>query len=549
VRASSSPRRPGALVRGPLALLVALAVIAGACSSPVEPEDAPEAAPEPPVSAPRDPTSVETLEPDGPPLADLPEDPPEPLTPPANEPPPPPATRDGLTAVLRRLTAGAVEQSGSGTIAVLVVDEHGRELVSHAPDEPVMPASTLKIVTAAAALTTFGADGTFTTSIEATAPIDGDGVLRGDLLLVGGGDPVLATDEYRRWVYPARPQTPLESLADDLVTAGLRRVDGDVIGVVDGYSGPRVATGWPERYFWDFDARYHDGLTVDAGLRTIVRFPEPDEDDLEGAATDGAADEAPDAPPPAPTVLIDHTPDPALHATTELVRVLQERGVEVVGGPTTEPPTAPSVGRLARIESPPLVDLLRFAVQRSDNQVTDGLFRAVGRARTGEGSFEAGDRALRQVLERFSIATDGLHFADGSGLSRDDRMTVRALVDLDRAMQRSRHAPTWTSLMAVMGESGTLDARLRGTAAQGRFAGKTGTLQDVTGLVGTVHGPGAGRYHLGVIANDAGAARWMARTLADELVLALVGDLDRCAVTFVGDEPGTLGVPPIGTRC
>lgn len=470
----------------------------------------------------------------------------EPLPEPA-PPPPVPESRERVVARANELLDGAIATTGGRGFTVHVVDEHGREVVSHVADDPVLPASTLKIVTAAASLTTFGPDATFTTRVEITAPVGADGVVDGDLLLVGSGDPVLSTEEYRQWVYPARPRTPLEDLADGVAAAGITRVTGDLVGVADRYDGPLVAEGWPQRYFNDFDARYADGLTVDAGLRTLVTYPEPDppggdpgddaddgEEQGELAQTDdgedGDEDDDPDQTPTAalgdPIVRVEHASDPAAHAARELARLLADRGIHLDGEPRSGSAEQPVLGRLAQVESPPMEELLRFAVQRSDNQLTDALFRAVGRARVGIGSFDSGDRGLRQVLDRFGIDHADAHFADGSGLSRDDRVTARLLVDLDRAMLASRHATTWTSLMAVTGRSGTLERRLAGTVADGRFAGKTGTLRDVTGLVGSISGPGDRRYHLAVVANDPGEPRWIARTLTDELILLLVADLD-----------------------
>lgn len=489
-------------------------------------------------------------------------------------PPPPPASREHLIAEADALIEDALKRAGGGGFTALVVDEHGRPIASHGPTDPVLPASTLKIVTAAAALVTYGPAATFETQVATTAALDGDGVLDGDLLLIGSGDPVLSTAEYRRWVYPARPGTPLEDLADEVVATGLTRITGDLIGVADRYDGPRVAEGWPDRYFNDFDARYADGLTVDAGLRTLVTYPiapasdsDPDDvdvavsgtsgdgvesrddrDDLADADAEAEADDGSDAggdevprsdddedagsdddgdtTEADPVVRVEHAADPAAHTAYELARLLAERGVHLAGEPRSGAADAPVVGQLASIESPPMDELLRFAVQRSDNQVTDALFRAVGRARTGIGSFESGARAIRQVLTQLGIDDEAAQFADGSGLSRDDRVTAELLVDLDRTMYASRHAATWASLMAVTGRSGTLERRLAGTAADGRFAGKTGTLRDVSGLVGSIAGAGGRRYHLAVVANDAGDARWAARGLTDDLILLLVADLD-----------------------
>ncbi len=487
--------------------------------------------------------------------------------PPRAAPSPVPASRARIEAEAASLLAGLLERRDGEQVSVLVVDEWGREVVAHDPDVPVLPASTLKIVTAAAALITFGPQARFTTRIETTAPIDGDGVVRGDLVLVGTGDPVLATPEYGRWIYPARPRTPFEDLAAQLAAAGVTEVSGDVVGVVDRFDGPPTASGWPDRYFNDFDARFAEGLSVDAGVRTIVTYPEVEEadgaEDGEGAAAapaapdgdagdeggdegDGGGDGEPTGPP---IVRIEHTRSPAEHAVDELIRLLGEHDITVSGQGRVGAPVAASVGRLATVTSPPLEEILRFAVQRSDNQITDAVFRAVGRQRTGVGSFASGERALKQVLGRLGIATEGAVFADGSGLSRDDRAMARLLVELDRAMHTSRHAPTWISLMAVMGESGTLTSRLDNTVADGWFRGKTGTLRDVAALTGAVLGDDGRRYHLAVIANADGQARWLSRTFADELIVLLSADVRGCDVLTATSAEGALGRSPVAVRC
>ncbi|TVR37626.1 MAG: D-alanyl-D-alanine carboxypeptidase/D-alanyl-D-alanine-endopeptidase [Nitriliruptor sp.] len=560
-----------------LGAVVALVVLVAACSgggTPVEPEATddgpPPIAPVEDVDEPDDDADGGSDEPS---QADsdveVAPDPPV-------EFPPPPDGRDELTARTQELVDTAVVAADDATLGVMIIDEHGRTIAAHRADESLLPASTMKVVTAAAILTTLGPDGRLRTSVDATAPIDADGVLRGDLHLLGGGDPALVTDEYTRWVYPARPATPLAALADDLVAAGLRQVDGEVIGLAPGFTGPTRAEGWPDRYFSSFDARYASGLTVDAGLRTILTYPEPepddedaddaddaddaasDDEDADDAATDGEdADDEADGDDPEdgsedepedlgpPTVTVDHVQDPAAHAAAELVRLLEEREVEVTGASRSGEVSAPPVGRLATVQSPPMDELLRFTVERSDNHFADGMFQTIGRVRTGEGSWIRGDRALRQMLDRFQIDHDGAVFADGSGLSRDDRLSPRLLVDLDRTMTDGPAAETWVSLMAVMGETGTLRQRLRGTVAQGRFRGKTGTLRDVTALSGAVIGDDGTRYHLAVLANEAdGPGRWVARELMDELALQLSAEVAGCDVVVIRTEPPDNGGPP-----
>ncbi|MFA9430585.1 D-alanyl-D-alanine carboxypeptidase/D-alanyl-D-alanine-endopeptidase [Egicoccus sp. AB-alg2] len=556
------------------AALVLMALLVAACS--------PEGAPDP--EEPR-PTAAPTDAAPGAGAPDPSPDPPagdseaEPEPPPL---PPEPASRAALVAHVEELLAAAEEAVEDATVAVLVTDAYGRELGGLAPDTPVLPASTLKIVTAAATLVTLGADARLTTRVDATAPIGDDGVLDGDLTLVGVGDPTLGTPEYGRWIYPARPRTPLEELADELVDAGLTRVTGDVHGMAPGFAGPSEPSGWLPRYFADFDARYVSGLTVDGGLATSIRWPQLEEEralQVDGPVDDAAPDEEdgdPEAQVPSPERVsipligtrdeieerlagldpplarVEVVPDPRLQAADELRRLLIERGVTVDGQATVTLAGRSSERGLASVDSPPMADVLRFAVQRSDNHLTDQLFQVVSRVRTGGASWPRGERAVKAILDELGIDHTGSRFADGSGLSRDDRVTARLLVDLDRAMWSGEQADTWASFQAVAGESGTLRQRLTGTPAAGRFFGKTGTLSDVTAVTGAVLGDDGERYHLAVVGNDApGADRWVVRALMDELVLALVADLQGCELLEPDEDAaeGPLGRPPVQVAC
>lgn len=496
------------------------------------------------------------------------------------------ALRGQLEGLLRE-ARGELDDARLG---IAVVAGSGEPLLDHGAEESLLPASTLKLVTAATLLTTLGPDARLPTTVETTGPVDPEGVVRGDLYLVGSGDPALATPEYGRWVYPARPRTPLEALADQLADAGVQRVAGDLVGTAEGYGGPRVAEGWRDNYLPDFDARHIAGLTVDAGLATRVTWPDPeDEDDQdEGDGDDpGAPDDESDTDPgdrdgsetdegeadglvvmddDGPPVMrpaeldeevepervrVVHAENPARQAAADLGRLLEERGIELAGEVRATAPSAPVVGTLARVHSPPLSELLRFMVRRSDNHLADTLLQVAGHVRTGEGSWERGERASRQVLEHLGVPTRGVRLADGSGLSRDDRLTAEALVALNRRMLASRDGETWASLMAVAGEGrGTLRTRLRGTPAQGRLLAKTGSLRDVAALSGFVEGDEDRRHHFAVLANDAtGADRAVVRAFTDELGLLLAAELQACRTAPGSGEDGPLGRPPLAAAC
>lgn len=438
------------------------------------------------------------------------------------EAPPPPPGRAQLATRLGAIVARP-DLAVDGTVGIAVLDRYGRTVFAQAPDRPLLPASTQKAVTAAAALVTFGGDHRFETRIGVRghdgAPVVDDRVVRGDLVLIGAGDPVLASADYQRWVYAARPRTPLEKLADRVVAVGVRRVTGGVVGDGGIFGAATVADGWKQSYFWDFDARHITGLTVDAGLRVdLVR------------------------PPPNPELRLTIAPDPAGQAASLLHRALQDRGVEF--GAATASSVAPvQVDRtLSAVRSPPLRELLGHALRRSDNHLADTLFRTVGHAHYDRGSWDLAERAAREVLDQLGVTSRGAVFADGSGLSRADRATPRMLALLDLAMTASSHGSDWAATMAVAGETGTLRRRLRGTVAAGRFRGKTGTLDDVASVVGAVVGPGAGRYHLAVLGNGLTArGRGVVRVLTDELVLALAADLFDCRL----EAPGPASPPPV----
>lgn len=433
---------------------------------------------------------------------------------PEREPTPEPAVNAALQGRLGTLVADPALAGAS--VAVHVTDAAGDEVFDHHAGDPLLPASTVKLVTAAAALAELGPDFRFTTTVHATAVPGTGGVLEGDIVLVGGGDPVLGSPTFGARVAPQRPRTPLEVLADRVAATGVRRVTGRVLGDPTVLPHEPEAPGWLERYLARGDATRASGLTLDAGRRLFV--------------SGGQLQSAP-------------ATDPAAEAAAALTVLLRERDIAVDGTPgvTHDPPPAAHV--LAAVESPPLQDLLVYMVQRSDNHLADAVFRALGAA-SGDGSWAGSAAATRAALAPLDLDWHGTFLADGSGLSRDDRLTARLLTTLDARMQASNRSEQWRELMAVSGRSGTLRRRLLGTVAEGRLAGKTGSLRDTRSLSGTVVGPDGNRYHFAVIANGLrGESVALARELQDALALALAEDLYGCERVIV--EPGqTAGATP-----
>jgi len=419
------------------------------------------------------------------------------LAPPA---PPPGPDYAELSATLAQVLAA---HPGPGIRAIAVVDGDGRPVLLDRADTPMIPASTQKVVTAAAALTALGPDFRYRTEIAATVSPGADGTLAGDLVLVGSGDPALSTPLFSTQVAMERPRTPLEALADQVAAAGVRRVTGRVLGDSTALADEPVPAGWIDRYFRTLDGARMSGLTVDAGRQLF----------FEGPALRGRP-----------------SPDPAADAAAALAGLLTERRIAVDGGaaPTRSPP--PVVVSLGFVDSPPLRDLLRWTLQRSDNPMADAIFRTLGTLAGGDGTWTASTFATRRALGDLGLRWEGVIIADGSGLSLANRLPASFLVELDASMGRGAYREQWDALMAVAGESGTLRARLIGTPAEHRLHGKTGSLSGVRSLVGSVTGPGGSRLHLAVIGNDLdGAGVQVTRALQDALAIALTQELDRCA--------------------
>jgi serine-type D-Ala-D-Ala carboxypeptidase/endopeptidase (penicillin-binding protein 4) len=361
----------------------------------------------------------------------------------------------------------------------LVVAEGSRELFSVNPDLPLVPASTMKLVTAVAALDRLGADTTFrTTVVVDEAPRDG--VVQ-DLWLVGGGDPVLGTAE---WAASFRHQpalfTPLERLADDVVAAGVRSVTGLVLGDEARYDTERRGVDWPA------------SSTTAGNVGSLSAL----------LVNDGYA-RAPGSRAP--------FPDPAAGAAGVLADLLRLRGVEVAG---VGPGGAPRDGEvLAEVHSAPMAEVVGSMVRESDNVTAEMLTKELGLDGSGEGSTEAGTRVLREVLDEAGLPLEGVDIVDGSGLSRSDRLTCGLLAGL------LGDVGTGTGLdrsLAVAGTTGSLTERFLGTALVGRMRAKTGSLNGVETLAGIVETDAGRALSFAYLLNgpgttDTGAARLQLR--------------------------------------
>ena len=348
-----------------------------------------------------------------------------------------------LDAALRRAYDKKALGSWPGAIVTDVAS--GQTLFARDAEAPLIPASTTKIVTAAAALTALEPDARLTTRV-----VD-DGT--GGIVLVGGGDPTLASRKRSDGLEVALLRDLARTTATALTAAG--RTDVRVSYDTSLFSGPTSAPGWKPSYLSDGNVAPVGALMVDAGRVTY-----------DGRARVG---------------------DPAAAAAKRFAALLKKRGITVTGRVAAA--TASSdTAELAAVQSAPIPVLVEHMLATSDNDLAEALARHVDRAAGGPGSFASAAAAITAAAT--SVGVGGISVADGSGLSRQNHIAPAALAALIRAAagENARLRPLVTGLPAA-GFTGTLVHRFGGSAtddAAGFVRAKTGTLNGVHAMAGTV---------------------------------------------------------------
>lgn len=372
-----------------------------------------------------------------------------------------------LAAKLRGALSGA-GLSPKRTSALAVDLRTGDVLYAQRERLAVAPASNVKLLVAFAALVRLGPAYRFDTEVVGAGRLVG-GVWRGDLHLVGHGDPTLATAD-------------LNSLAAQLQGWGIRRITGSVVGDETWFDRRRDAPGWRSGFLGQ-ESPPLSALAVDRAERW-------------------------------PTV------SPALGAAAALDDALERRGVVIAKTPRVGAVPASGGFPLARDVSAPLADIVRRMNRESDNYTAELLLKQLGATVGKAGTTAAGANVVRDALAEAGIPRLGLRVADGSGLSRLDRVSAATLVALLRA---AAAAPTirdaFVSSLAVAGVNGTLERRLNTKPTYGRVVAKTGTTRISSSLAGFVRG----RYVFAILHSGTAVPTWEARAAQDRFVTLLAG--------------------------
>lgn len=433
----------------------------------------------------------------------------------------------------------------------------GQTLVSYNADRLFIPASNTKLVVAAAAAHYLDPDFRYTTTLESTGEVV-DGVLRGDLVLRGTGDPTISGR------YADDMLDIPDALADSLRARGIHRIEGAIVADESHWDGDYVRPDWegydllwwyaapvsalgfndnaidftiapgavaaPASITWrprtDFFTFVNRTTTTPAGTRSTLDFTRIAGTDTIIAYGAIAADAA------------RHTEyfavdDPARYTGTVLREALERNGiavadrtVRVVRGrsPIRPEPVGGEIGPgrvLATHRSVPLPRLIAPVLQTSQNWFAEHLLKTIGRESAGDGSWSSGlDAERRFLIDVVGVDSAAFRLRDASGLSSGNLLTPNALVRLLSYIEGTpRMAPARAALPVSGGRTGSLRLRLEDLA--GRVAGKTGSINNVDSLSGYLTADSGRMLIFAIIANNSGQPSSSMRPVLDDIVRVL----------------------------
>ncbi|HEY3288380.1 MAG TPA: D-alanyl-D-alanine carboxypeptidase/D-alanyl-D-alanine-endopeptidase [Gemmatimonadaceae bacterium] len=427
-------------------------------------------------------------------------------------------------------------RSGAWGVAVLSLD-NGDTLFTRNADRQLLPASTMKLFTAAVALERFGANYRFVTEVLREGALGGDGTVRGNLVLRGAGDPSFS----RRFSDGASGETPMAAMARLVAEAGVRRVSGDVIGDASAFEDRGVPEGWRSRYLGASYAARVSALSYSENLLKVTVKPagksaaitfEPAlsgitivnavrvvagrgarigivqrENGIEVRGSVGGGGKGRSV-----QVVAEH---PALITTAAFRAALEAQGISV-GGPVRLGRAGSGVPRVTALPSAPLGELITTMNGESNNHFAELLFRNAARSVGVVGSAENSNILLRRFLwEKAQVPPTDVYAADGSGLSTADRVTPRSMVQLLGYAARAPWRDVLEQSLPVAGRTETLRRRMKYTPAMGNLHAKTGTTNDVASLGGYVTSRDGERLAFSFIYN--GRDRWRAKAAMDAM--------------------------------
>jgi D-alanyl-D-alanine carboxypeptidase/D-alanyl-D-alanine-endopeptidase (penicillin-binding protein 4) len=479
-----------------------------------------------------------------------------------------PRTIDELRARIQEVLRNP--ELASAQVAVKIASLNtGRTLYEENAEKLLHPASNMKIYTVAAILDRLSPDFRFKTSAYVPSSPDAAGVIRGDLIIYGRGDPSFAASFNNGDYYKA-----IDDFAARIANAGVKRIEGNIVGDESYFTGSHFGYGWE----WD-DLQWYYGAEVSAltvndnsldlfvkpglgvgaqaiittgpvtPLVTIVNHATTGERGTRrnitvvrplGSSTIEVTGSVPLGLDATDKGLVGSIaiPNPALLFVYMLRSSLASKGVVITGqsqtidarGRNGVPLKTDSLVEIANLQSPPLSVIAAQTLKPSQNLYTELLLRTLGKSAVPNGTISSPERtsaddgieAVKTFLRGAGIEPRGqVVQADGSGLSRHNYITASGTMQLLTYMSTHRYANAFREALPIAGIDGTLRTRMRGTPAANNLRAKTGTISGVASLSGYVTSAAGERLVFSIILNNYPEESSSRRSFIDTIAVLL----------------------------
>lgn len=441
----------------------------------------------------------------------------------------------------------------SANISIMVRDmKTGRTLYSHRPLNAAIPASTMKVITTATALEIFGAGHTYETRIEYDGNISQDGVLNGNIYIVGCGDPTLGSskmgdkDFFLKWIEAIR-------------NTGIKKINGSIIADESCFDNEGSNPKWT----WDDIGNYYapgiyalayldntlrvtfksgaigttpeiidispgvQGLTIENNLKSSkITF---DSAYFSGAPRSLVRSVRGEIPANKPAFVVRaELPDPGLHLVKELHQLLSSNGIIIYGNPgsthQSTPFTLPASGSRTKIHShfsPPLKDIIKEANEKSNNFYTEQVFKSLALSQHSVATNNLSKQIVRNFWRSKGLDVGQLFQEDGSGLTPTNAVSAQFFVDLMQYMyQKSQHKEAFFQSLSIAGKTGSLAGILKKTPLEGKVFAKSGTIARVRCYTGYMMHDN-NEWAFAIMVNNSGTNSWQTLSRIEELLVEI----------------------------
>ena len=369
----------------------------------------------------------------------------------------------------------------------VVYDPKNKRVInSYNEKASLIPASTTKLLTTETAMSILGKDFQWTTQLEYSGEIDENGVLNGNLYIIGSGDPSLGTGRAGANSY----STLINDFSSTIKNLNIKQIKGDIILKTAIFKNNKN-TLLPANIVWKGDTHYY--LPVGS-----INDTDPRQEKLLGNKKMEQQKFVYHSPYNNQLVYTEHfsgyslntkLPDATYYLANNLKTNLLKNGITIEGKVIDQSNSNIQLEprkKLMKYTSPKLVDIVYFINQTSNNAMSEALLKTTGFYEKGDFSLDTGRAIVNKHLTKRTFDFDGFHFADGSGLSRSNVVTPISQVKFLSALMEEKHFDAYFKSLPIAGQTGTLKSMFINSESNGQVFAKTGTLNRVKTLAGYV---------------------------------------------------------------